>query len=59
MKVETLLRRLSEGSLTADDRSLVLVAGKGHEDYQITGETRIPFSDQDVLRSKARRARCA
>jgi len=43
----------------ADERSLVLVAGKGHEAYQIVGETRIPFSDQNVLRSEARRAQCA
>lgn len=43
----------------ADERSLVLVAGKGHEAYQIVGETRIPFSDQNVLRSEARRAKCA
>ena len=43
----------------ADERSLVLVAGKGHEAYQIIGETRIPFSDQNILRSEARRARCA
>ena len=43
----------------ADERSLVLVAGKGHEPYQIVGETRVPFSDQNVLRSEARRARCA
>jgi UDP-N-acetylmuramoyl-L-alanyl-D-glutamate--2,6-diaminopimelate ligase len=43
----------------ADERSLVLVAGKGHEPYQLVGETRIPFSDQNVLRSEARGARCA
>lgn len=43
----------------ADERSLVLVAGKGHEDHQIIGEKRIPFSDQNVLRSEARRVRCA
>ena len=26
----------------------VLIAGKGHESYQITAEGRLPFSDQKV-----------
>lgn len=29
---------------------VVLIAGKGHEDYQIIGTTRIPFSDFDVVK---------
>jgi UDP-N-acetylmuramoyl-L-alanyl-D-glutamate--2,6-diaminopimelate ligase len=28
----------------------LLVAGKGHEDYQIIGEQRYPYSDQQVIR---------
>ena len=28
----------------------LLVAGKGHEDYQIIGGTRHPYSDQQVIR---------
>ncbi len=28
----------------------LLVAGKGHEDYQIVGKTKYPFSDQAVIR---------
>jgi UDP-N-acetylmuramoyl-L-alanyl-D-glutamate--2,6-diaminopimelate ligase len=27
----------------------ILVAGKGHEDYQIVRETKIPFKDQEVI----------
>ncbi|MGH8220718.1 MAG: UDP-N-acetylmuramoyl-L-alanyl-D-glutamate--2,6-diaminopimelate ligase [Steroidobacteraceae bacterium] len=33
----------------ADD--VVLIAGKGHEDYQIVGRERRPFSDQTVARA--------
>jgi UDP-N-acetylmuramoyl-L-alanyl-D-glutamate--2,6-diaminopimelate ligase len=33
---------------TADD--IVLIAGKGHEDYQIVGTDRLPFSDHAVAR---------
>lgn len=29
----------------AADRDVVLIAGKGHENYQITGQRRLPFSD--------------
>ena len=43
----------------ADGRSLILVAGKGHEAYQTIGEVRFPFSDQEVLRSEAGRDQCA
>jgi len=35
---------------TADSSSLVLVAGKGHEDYQEYAGRRLPFSDLDVVR---------
>ncbi len=42
----------------ADDRSLVLVAGKGHEAYQTIGTERRPFSDQQVVRNLARELSC-
>jgi UDP-N-acetylmuramoyl-L-alanyl-D-glutamate--2,6-diaminopimelate ligase len=42
----------------ADDKSLVLVAGKGHEAFQTVGNDTIPFSDQEVVRAEARRVRC-
>ena len=50
---------ISETLRQAGSNDIVLIAGKGHEAYQIVGENRIPFSDQNVLRSEARRAQCA
>ena len=43
----------------ADDRSLVLVAGKGHEATQTIGDLRIPFSDQLVIQEEAGRVPCS
>jgi UDP-N-acetylmuramoyl-L-alanyl-D-glutamate--2,6-diaminopimelate ligase len=34
----------------AGKADIVLIAGKGHEDYQIIGQQRYAFSDQDVVR---------
>lgn len=34
----------------ADARDVVLLAGKGHEDYQCVGSERLPYSDRDTVR---------
>ena len=34
----------------ASEGDVVLVAGKGHEDYQLVGDERIPYSDRALLR---------
>jgi UDP-N-acetylmuramoyl-L-alanyl-D-glutamate--2,6-diaminopimelate ligase len=41
--------RFAVGLLRPDD--ILLVAGKGHEDYQILGTTRIHFDDREELRN--------
>ena len=41
----------------SDQTSLVLVAGKGHEDYQEYADHRLPFSDLDVVRGVLERFR--
>ena len=38
----------------ADKNDLVLIAGKGHEDYQILGTETIHFDDREVARSALR-----
>lgn len=45
-RIEAIRLALSEA--TAGD--LVLVAGKGHEDYQIIGKQKMPYSDRDTVR---------
>jgi UDP-N-acetylmuramoyl-L-alanyl-D-glutamate--2,6-diaminopimelate ligase len=40
--IQTALRRSGPGDV-------VLIAGKGHEDYQIYGTVRRPFRDQAVV----------
>jgi UDP-N-acetylmuramoyl-L-alanyl-D-glutamate--2,6-diaminopimelate ligase len=42
----------------ADDRSLVLVAGKGHETTQTVGDRVTPFSDREVILECSRRTTC-
>jgi UDP-N-acetylmuramoyl-L-alanyl-D-glutamate--2,6-diaminopimelate ligase len=42
LAIQTALRRSGPGDV-------VLIAGKGHEDYQIYGTTRRPFRDQSVV----------
>jgi UDP-N-acetylmuramoyl-L-alanyl-D-glutamate--2,6-diaminopimelate ligase len=35
---------------TAATDDIVLIAGKGHEDYQQVGDERLPYSDREVVR---------
>lgn len=37
----------------SEDGDIVLVAGKGHERYQLVGEAMVPFSDREILQQCA------
>jgi UDP-N-acetylmuramoyl-L-alanyl-D-glutamate--2,6-diaminopimelate ligase len=43
-------RAITAAIAAAGPDDLVLVAGKGHEDYQLVGDMRIPFSDLEQAR---------
>jgi UDP-N-acetylmuramoyl-L-alanyl-D-glutamate--2,6-diaminopimelate ligase len=48
---------IAEAIAMAREKDVVLVAGKGHEDYQIVGKTAHPFSDRAVIEESLRVAR--
>jgi len=45
-------RAIDAAIAEARARDAVLIAGKGHEDHQIVGNQRRPFSDRDCLRAR-------
>jgi UDP-N-acetylmuramoyl-L-alanyl-D-glutamate--2,6-diaminopimelate ligase len=47
-------RAIRDALIEADHNDVVVVAGKGHEDYQIYGRERRPFSDQKVVMAALR-----
>lgn len=47
--IEDRREAIAEALRTAGEGDTVLVAGKGHEDYQIIGTTRHHFSDREVI----------
>lgn len=40
---------------SSEKNDIIVIAGKGHENYQIVGEKKIPFSDQSVARLALRK----
>ncbi len=36
--------------MSAQKNDTILIAGKGHEDYQIIGTTKYPFDDREIAR---------
>ena len=44
-------RAIHDAVLDARPQDVVMIAGKGHEDYQLYGRERRAFSDQDAVRA--------
>jgi len=40
---------ITQALAMAAPEDVILLAGKGHEDYQIIGDTKIPFSDREIV----------
>jgi UDP-N-acetylmuramoyl-L-alanyl-D-glutamate--2,6-diaminopimelate ligase len=45
---------IAEAIRMAQPHDTVLIAGKGHEDYQILGTQRVPFDDREIAREALR-----
>ena len=49
--VEDRRTAIAHAIAAADKKDVVLIAGKGHEDYQIIGKQRLEFSDYNIARA--------
>ena len=50
MKIVDREHAIHQALSMAAEQDIILIAGKGHEDYQLIGKERFAFSDQDVVR---------
>ena len=55
--IENRREAIYEGVRTANENDVLLVAGKGHEDYQIIGSKVFQFSDREVIEESLNVAR--
>ena len=49
---------IAEAIAKAQPQDLVLIAGKGHEDYQILGTTKVHFDDREEAEKALRNRPC-
>lgn len=45
------LQAISHALQYSEDREIIMIAGKGHEEYQIIGNDILPFSDMNTVKS--------
>ncbi|VDN46343.1 UDP-N-acetylmuramoylalanyl-D-glutamate-2, 6-diaminopimelate ligase [Petrocella atlantisensis] len=56
VRIENRIDAIKHGLDSAQKDDIVLVAGKGHEDYQIIGKTKIHMDDKEIIRSHIQEA---
>ena len=52
-RIEDRRDAIARALATASPDDVILLAGKGHETYQIRGTTRLPFDEREIVRELA------
>lgn len=50
LKIVDRYEAIKTAVMLAEPRDIILLAGKGHEDYQIVGTEKLPFNDKEVVK---------
>ena len=50
LKIADRQEAIKTAVMLAEPRDIILLAGKGHEDYQIVGTEKLPFNDKEVVK---------
>jgi UDP-N-acetylmuramoyl-L-alanyl-D-glutamate--2,6-diaminopimelate ligase len=56
-RIEDRREAIARALRTASPNDVILLAGKGHETYQIRGTARLPFDEREIVRELARSRR--
>ena len=55
-RIEDRRAAIARALATASPNDVILLAGKGHETYQIRGTARLPFDEREIVRELAGRS---
>ena len=58
-KIPDRFKAIEESLMNREASDIVVIAGKGHEDYQIIGDTAFPFNDKNVAEGILARHLCS